>query len=431
MLRDRIQTRVRSRVIRVLASRGHLEFERRRAVLARLLRREARVVRYFHQVDDPYSHLVVQRLDELRNAYDLPFSVHLVSKPSPEFQGSPEHFEAWSLRDAQSIADAYGVTLDASGMPAAAAVRAANSALAPVLEHPDFAKQAFEIGEALWSGHGPAETNLPPREDVVREGDALRRKLGHYLGGTFYFEGEWFWGIDRIRVLETRLHEEGLGGPDDEPLVPEPSPASATGLGAEHVVLDYFLSLRSPYTAVGHARVMDLIARSGVTAKLRPVMPMMMRGIAVPMAKQRYIVMDAAREARARGVPFGRVVDPFGEPVRRAFALLAGALALGRDREFVTEYLSAAWAEGVDITRDAGLRQVADRAGLPWEDLCERSRGADCDGLLDENLDAMLTAGLWGVPSFRVSGGNESDSFACWGQDRIWRVEDEIVRRAC
>jgi 2-hydroxychromene-2-carboxylate isomerase len=42
----------------------------------------------------------------------------------------------------------------------------------------------------------------------------------------------------------------------------------------------------------------------------------------------------------------------------------------------------------------------------------------------------MLTAGLWGVPSFRVSGGNESDSFACWGQDRIWRVEDEIVRRA-
>jgi hypothetical protein len=68
-------------------------------------------------------------------------------------------------------------------------------------------------------------------------------------------------------------------------------------------------------------RSRKLIARSGVTAKLRPVMPMMMRGVSAPVAKQRYIVMDAARQARARGVPFGRIVDPFGEPVRRAFAM--------------------------------------------------------------------------------------------------------------
>ena len=429
MLRDRVRSRVRSRVIRILASRGCLQLERRRAALARRLRREARVVHYFHQVDDPYSHLVVQKLDELRGAYGVPFSVHLVSKPSPEFQGSPKHFEAWALRDAQSVAEAYGVTLNAASMPAPSAVRSANGALAPELDGPDFAKRAFEIGEALWSGRGPTEASGLSGDEALREGDGLRRRLGHYLGGTFYFEGEWFWGIDRIRLLERRLHDEGLGGSSGEPRVPEPVPASATGLCAEHVVLEYFPSLRSPYTAVGHARVMDLIARSGVTAKLRPVMPMMMRGVAAPFAKQRYIVMDAAREARARGVPFGRIVDPFGEPVKRAFALFPGALALGRASEFITEYLSAAWAEGVDITTDAGLRQVAESAGLAWDALVERSREADAEALLDENLDAMLSAGLWGVPSFRVSGGNVSGSFACWGQDRIWRVEDEIARR--
>jgi len=42
----------------------------------------------------------------------------------------------------------------------------------------------------------------------------------------------------------------------------------------------------------------------------------------------------------------------------------------------------------------------------------------------------MLEAGLWGVPSFRVSGGSKgTEPYCCWGQDRIWRVENEIVNR--
>jgi 2-hydroxychromene-2-carboxylate isomerase len=41
----------------------------------------------------------------------------------------------------------------------------------------------------------------------------------------------------------------------------------------------------------------------------------MMRGIPAPRAKQGYIMMDAAREARFYGVPFGRFVDPFGDAV--------------------------------------------------------------------------------------------------------------------
>ena len=129
-------------------------------------------------------------------------------------------------------------------------------------------------------------------------------------------------------------------------------------------------------------------------------------------------------------MPFGRIVDPFGAPVKRAFALFPGAVALGRGMEFVTAYLAGAWAAGIDITRDAGLQQVAAAAGVDWTALCRAADGADWQTLLDENLQTMLAAGLWGVPSFRVSGGRDEQSFACWGQDRIWRVEGEIARRA-
>ncbi len=52
---------------------------------------------------------------------------------------------------------------------------------------------------------------------------------------------------------------------------------------------------------------------------------------------------DAAREARFRGIDFGHIVDPFGDPVRRAFALFPAAQALGKGLQFVTAYLDAAW----------------------------------------------------------------------------------------
>ena len=127
-------------------------------------------------------------------------------------------------------------------------------------------------------------------------------------------------------------------------------------------------------------------------------------------------------------MPFGRIVDPFGDPVKKAFRLFAAAAAADHGMAFVTAYLSAAWAEGVDITRESGLRLVCDQAGLDWMALNRTGRELDWTVVLEDNLQDMLTAGLWGVPSFRIRGGSD-DAFACWGQDRIWRVENEIAHR--
>lgn len=419
--------------MRLLASQAFLQARRRRARLRRALSRTPAAVHYFHQVDDPYSLLAVQKLDRLRATYGLPFQVHLVSPPQAAYRGDVDRFDAWARRDAQSIADAYGTSLNIEAEPGAAELRAANDALAAALPRDDFADRAMAIGSALWKGSPPpgASEDLERADGfaAVAAGDALRKRLGHYLGAMFYFDGEWFWGIDRIRSLERRLRAEGFGAAGAALCVPEPTPPDTTGADARTVTLEYFPSLRSPYTAVGHAAVVDLVERSGVTLRLRPVMPMMMRGVPAPLAKQRYIITDAAREARERGVPFGRIVDPFGEPVKRAFALFPAAAELGRGLDFVTAYLAAAWADGVDITGEPGLQHVVERAGLGWTELTNRARGGDWQRLLDDNVEAMLGAGLWGVPSFRVSGGNDPEPFACWGQDRIWRVEQEIARR--
>lgn len=431
-----LETRLRSTGARLLSSSTFRSMARNRARLKRRLGGGTAEIHYFHQVDDPYSHLAVQTLDALKGAYPLPFRVHLCSQPGADYLGSSEHFDDWALRDAASIASGYGLQFPANASPpAAAAVRAANDALAAHLAREDFASVAVRIGTALWSG-APADrldagtSGGADGAGAVTTGDALRQQLGHYAGAMFYFEGEWYWGVDRLRLLETRLRAEGLAPSGGTLLVPEPVAADTAALDTSQVLLEYFPSLRSPYTAIGHRRVLELIARSGVPVEVRPVMPMLMRGVPAPGAKQRYIITDAAREGVAHGAPLGRIVDPFGDPVRRAFALFPAAVKLGKGMAFVTAYLQAAWMDGVDIGSAAGLQTVAARAGLDWQALQDAREGTDWEAVLDENLSEMLAAGLWGVPSFRVSGGNGEPPFSTWGQDRIWRVENEIAARA-
>ncbi len=433
-----LETRLRSTGARLLSSRGFQAFCRNRARLKRRMSGGSLEVHYFHQVDDPYSHLVVQKLDELRARYPLPFKVHLCGQPDTTYLGSSEHFDHWALRDAASIASGYALSFPADPKaPTDGAVHAANDILAPILDSDSFASTATEIGTGLWTSELSADDRPSPARDgsadgaaAVRAGNARRDKLGHYAGAMFYFEGEWYWGVDRLRLLEVRLAEEGIASTGTSLCVPEPEPADTSALDTSGVQLEYFPSLRSPYTAIGHRRVLELIERSGVLVEVRPVMPMLMRGVPAPRAKQRYIITDAAREGRYQASPLGRIVDPFGDPVRRAFAFFPAAVNLGRGMQFVTAYLQATWMDGIDITRENGLKTVAANAGLDWQALEDARAGTDWEAVLDVNLNEMLAAGLWGVPSFRVSGGNADEPFACWGQDRIWRVENEIAARA-
>ena len=428
----KLQTRLRSTAMRYLSSESYQQKQRERARRRRERRDEPPVVHYFHQVDDPYSHLAVQKLDSLRQRYRLAWQAHLVTPPTDTYRGSADHFDTWARRDAQSIAADYGVSFAPErNTPDATLIERANGVLAGCLASDEFAAVATDVGQALWAdGNLAREGDAHAARGALESGDQLRGSLGHYQGGMFHYDGEWYWGIDRLRLLETRLVDEGFGDGDTGLCVPEPGVSPPTGPAAESVTLEYFPSLRSPYTAIGHQRVLDAIERTNVTVKLRPVMPMLMRGLPAPRAKQRYIITDAGREGRWRGTPFGRIVDPFGEPVRRAFALYAGADALGQAMAFVTAYLNAAWFDGTDITTTAGLQRVATHAGIEWDALENAAREADWDAILDDNLDAMLAAGLWGVPSFRVTGGAIDVPFACWGQDRIWRVENEIRARS-
>lgn len=444
----KLETAIRSLVMRALASRWRRGLVRTRGRVRRRLQGGGATVHYFHQADDPYSHLAVQTLPRLRERYRVRFAPHLVPEQGAAFAGDPERYPRWALADAADVAPFYGLSFPRdAALPGADALMAANQILMEQLGSEGFAQTAAEVGDALWRGAGqnaPGGSAEAVRE-ALRQGEALRRRLGHYRGGMFHFEGEWYWGVDRLCRLEERLLAEGFSRAPDAPLcVPPPAAQDAarllradasagrpTGEALGEVCLEFYVSLRSPYTAISFRRTLDLAADLGIKVALKPVMPMMMRGVPAPAAKGIYIMSDVCREAEATGQRFGRMVDPFGEPVRQAFSLYPWARESGRAAEYLQSYLDAAFADGIDIASQRGLRRVVERAGLAWS---QAQAWLGKDGWqqeLERNLADMNALGLWGVPSYSVSGGAKPGRFSCWGQDRLWRVEAEIAARTC
>ena len=397
-------------------------------IRGRLARRGQPTIHYFHQVDDPYSHLAAQKIDALTNRYKVKFKFHLAHNPADNEQGDALRFSAWALRDARTIASDYGTELPQNiNQIEGLQTKRAESYLSGYLADYDFAREAVAIGHRLWSGH-PMEDL--PASNAAADGSALRTKLGHWLSATFYFEGEWYWGVDRLVHLENRLLDMGLSNDPSGICVPRPTPETLNNRDASAVTLEFFPSLRSPYTAISFDRTIALAQRTGVKLILRPVMPMMMRGVPAPRVKQLQIMTDSKREADYYGQKFGPMVDPFGEPVKRAFALLPFMTEQGLSIDYCANYLRAAWCEGVDITTERGLKQVVEETGANWQEAQNQFDNNIWETLLEDNVSDMLDAGLWGVPSFRVTGGKTEEPFCCWGQDRLWRVESEISRRS-
>lgn len=418
----KLKTRLRSTFMRHVSSPGYQQRQQNRARLKRRLTGQAAAVHYFHEVADPYSHLVVQQLDALKNRYNLPFQVHLTSPEEADFRGDDSRYGDWARNDAASIAEGYGVNFPDGASPTTGAINTGIAALMGLENSEDFASKAIEVGHNLWSGQITSESAAP---STTAAGNQLRKKWGHYAGGMFWFDGEWYWGLDRLELLEARLIEEGFGSGTPDNVMPT---FEVTG-DTSHITLEIFPSLRSPYTAISFDRTTALADKTGVELKVRPVMPMMMRGVPAPQRKALYVMFDSAREGRRHGVPFGRIIDPFGDPVRRAYSLYPKAIEAGLERKFISRYLKAAWMDGIDITQAQGLRQVIEDIGLNWNDMNPSVSSAESEKLLEENVSDMLDAGLWGVPSYRVSGGDK-EPFSCWGQDRLWRVEQEIASRA-
>ena len=381
-------------VLRVLTHPGVRQAQRTRASLLRRIRGAAAQVHYFHQADDPYSYLCVQLLERLGHRYAIELLPHLVSAPEDSAAPDRERLVHWSLRDATLLAQAHGLEAPTLS-PDAGALALAESALAASLQAGRFVADAAAISQRLWRGQAQPEGQARADAQATKaEGTALRKQMGHYLGATFFYGGD-------------------IALPGAPALHTSAKPPAQ---------LHYFCSFRSPYTYIALPRVRQLAEHYGANLQIRFVLPMVMRGLAVPREKSMYIVADVAREAQRVGMRYGFLVDPVGKPVERGYAVLHQAMKAGAGLQLAQSFLQGVWADGIDAGTDSGLYAIAARAGLDKTFVDRALADESWREVAAANRLELLGMDLWGVPSFRVN-----DQPGYWGQDRLWMLEQDLV----
>lgn len=419
---------------RIAARHAKLEAKRRRTGAAH-------VVEYFHQVDDGYSHLAAQLLRAFVERYRVRLVCHLVPAPGGPNAPEPGFLLELSRYDAARIGPHYGLLFPGGAAPPdGELVALATRILAgSVTDSDTFVDMAPCVGEALWSGSMEALHALAARCEPVADaaavlaaGERRRAALGHYSSGMFHYGKEWYWGVDRLYHLENRLIDLGACREGGGVLSARPAIAHGPRRDEGSMTLEIYPSVRSPYTALAFDAAVGLARATGVRMVVRPVLPMVMRGVPVTRAKGAYIFMDAAREARAQGqADWGSYYEPVGQPVERCYSLYPWAVAEGRGVELLSSFMRAAFREGINTKTDAGLRRVVEAAGLPWaeaQSVVGKNAGNDdaWREQIEANRRAMYGFGLWGVPSFRLLDAAGKTRLRVWGQDRLWLVARAI-----
>lgn len=390
---------------------------------------------FFYEVGDAYSHLAAQTLRPLLERYGVELVTHLVHGPGGANLPEPDLLPALARYDAALVAPHYGLAYPANApapMPALQSKAAQILAAVPANRFPEV---SVAVGEALFAGDehaldGLAQTygqaSATEAAQCQDRGSARQAELKHYSGAMFYYAERWYWGVDRLYHLEQRFLGLGLGG--GELIFPRPSidPGSYKANGS--LTLEIYASLRSPYTAVIFDKAVELAEHTGVRLDVRPVLPMVMRGVPATREKGLYILMDATREARALGRDFGDFYDPIGNPARRCYSLLPWAATQGKKNALISAFFQAAFYRGVNTNCDAGMRHVVEEAGLSWNEALTIIDNQDWQEELEENRLSMYGFGSWGVPTFRLLDANGNTIVWAWGQDRLWLIAREIQR---
>jgi 2-hydroxychromene-2-carboxylate isomerase len=427
---------LRTQLIALMISEPMQSFRRSLSELRRRLTGQPHTVSVFLELDDPYSYLLSQYLPCFAESYDIELRLYLTQACGEGYRPRADMLARYAEKDCERVARELGVPfLDNGQAPPVEYRRAVIDTLAHRKDSDQFGDELLECIGLYWRGDTEAIARRVSDAVVAGEGEGMLAenqqrliRLGHYNTAMLYYGGEWYWGVDRLHYLTGRLDALGLRKAaaatarltSIRQVMQASLPVAAPSATQDLPPLEYFCSFRSPYSYLSMRRVFAIADAFGLELKVRPVLPMVTRGMQVPKPKLMYIGGDASREARRLEVPFGKFRDPLGRGIERCMAVYYYALAEKRGRDFLVNAGEAIWARGIDLATDKGMRKVTGRTGLFWPDVLKAMQNESWRQEVEENRASMEESGSWGVPTMRMGG------FVTWGQDRDWLLVRHI-----
>ncbi len=106
---DWIKLELRRRITRSILDPRTRSIIRTKRERKRKAQNRPHQIYYLHQVDDPYSHLCCQVLDQLEQSYDIKLIPLVVGAPPVSSTPEVEMLKNHSIKDASMIAPYYGL----------------------------------------------------------------------------------------------------------------------------------------------------------------------------------------------------------------------------------------------------------------------------------------------------------------------------------
>ncbi len=423
----KLETALRSRIIQWMTSQPRQWLGRKRVEMMRRISGRPHELIYFHRADDPYCQLMVQILPELMTRFYVQIKPIVVERLPANMYPDPQRYEAYTILDAIRQAKLYGLGYPARAIvPDVLSVRMANNFLADHQDDPNFFTLAEDVGAALWQRdvvglQAICGDALIENSQQLRDNEKFLYRLGHYASANIYYGEEFYLGTDRLDHLESRLNDLGLGDGERhfdlgrvwiDDVVDKP-------LDASDQTIEIFHSVRSPYSYLALEQCAYLKQHTGVNVVIKPVLPMVKRGLKVPQIKIRYIVSDTAREARESNIPFGRMTDPLSS-AEKALAIGHWARTLGREMNFYRAFGQAHFADGIDGSTVDGMVSILETAKLSVRSGLEAMTDQSWREEVEANRQEMLRLGCWGVPTLKCG------DTVVWGQDRMYAIVESL-----
>ena len=404
---------------------------------------------YFHSLSDPYAHLTIQVIKKLISNFNIVLEIFFISEPSENFTPEKTMYRKHCLKDSKEIAPFYGLIFEAKEF-----YLKENEKLAyKILDHfsdinqDDYIDLIFKVSSLLWdnniTGLNEITSNLSDKErellskkiiDINIKGNKKIQSLEYYFSASFHYEGENYWGIDRLGYLEERLVELGLKKNNSHKNIVKKLEKSKFDSNQiikkdNSLILEFFPSLNSPYTYISFKRVERLIDNYPIKLLTKPVLPMLMRNMKIPTHKGKYILSDSAREGRKYGSIIKDIYSPIGSPANKAYSLFPIIDSYGLGFRYLEELTKASFFYGINIGNEEFLEKLSKDLGLPWDKIRVELNTDNWRSILEKNLKDMYSGNSWGVPSFKLTNFDNSNPYYQWGQDRLWLIENEIIDR--
>jgi 2-hydroxychromene-2-carboxylate isomerase len=199
-------------------------------------------------------------------------------------------------------------------------------------------------------------------------------------------------------------------------------------------MIEFFFDCSSPWTYLAFHNIQPIAAKAGVEITWRPVLvggifnavnPSVYNNRNDPVpAKQRHGKKDMQDWARSAGIKIKMPPTVFPVNAVKAMRGCIWADKQGKLLPFATACFEAYWGDDQDISKDAVLTKICERAGL---DPAAFFAGIGEQAIKDQlkaNTDEAIARGAFGSPTIYL---DKTDMY--FGNDRLPLIRDKLMRK--